>query len=83
MFRKIRAITISYMPMEWGTKVEGDKITAWAKLVRSSGNFAFYGDDADCYEEFERDGFTISKRVKDFAEADKWLKEQVLDRGEA
>lgn len=80
MFRKVRTITVNYIPTEWGIKVDGDVITAWAKLVRSdkSSVYSFYGRDADCYEEFERDGFTICKEVKDFAEADKWLKEEVM-----
>ena len=79
MFRSIRTITAHYIPVEWGTKVQGDKIIAWAHLVRSDENvYTFYGDDADCYEEFERDGFTISAEVKDFVEADKWIKKNVM-----
>ena len=76
--RIIRTISAHYIPMEWGVKVQGDKIVAWANLVRTDDSYSFYGDDADCYEEFERDGFTISKEVYSFAEADKWLKKEVL-----
>lgn len=78
--RIVRTISAHYLPMEWGVKVQGDKIIAWAHLVRTEDSpvYAFYGDDADCYEEFERDGFTISKEVNDFAEADAWIKKEVL-----
>ena len=79
--RTVRAITAHYLPMEWGVKVQGEKIVAWVHLVRTddSPTYAlFYGDDADCYEEFEREGFTISKEVASFAEADGWLKKEVL-----
>ena len=66
--------------MEWGVKVQGEKIVAWAHLVRvdDSPVYTFYGDDADVYEEFERDGFTLSKEVASFAEADEWIKKEVL-----
>ena len=80
MFRKSRAITAHYIPVEWGTKVEGENITAWAKLCRADrpSDYVFYGDDADAYESFEADGFVLSKKVADFAEAEKWIKMNVL-----
>jgi hypothetical protein len=80
MFRKLRTITATYVPVEWGIKVQGEDIIAWARLSRTNpkDNYLFYGDDADCYEAFEEDGFTISAKVKDFKEADKWIKEEVF-----
>ena len=80
MFRKSRAIIAHYLPMEWGVKVEGDKVTAWAKLCRvdKSSEYAFYGNDADAYESFESEGFIISEEVAGYAEAEKWLKKNVL-----
>lgn len=83
MFRKVRTITVNYMPTEWGVKVYGDKIVAWARLVRTDDSpaYAFYGDDADCYKEFEQDGFTISKEVNSFDEADAWIKKEFLVEG--
>ena len=80
MFRKVRRTTANYIPVEWGVKVQGENIMAWARLVRTEDSpvYAFYGDDADCYEDFEKDGFTISAKVNDFKEADKWIKENVM-----
>lgn len=80
MFRKSRFITANYLPTEWGVKVEGEKITAWAKLCRvgKPSDYNFYGDDADAYESFEADGFVISNEVAGYAEAEKWIKMNVL-----
>lgn len=80
MFRKVRTITAKYIPVEWGVKVQGEDVIAWARLSRTNpeGNYTFYGDDADCYEAFEKDGFTISVKVNDFKEADNWIKENVM-----
>ena len=80
MFRKIRTATTHYTPIEWGTKVEGEKIKAWAHFVRTDigALYSFYGDDADVYREFEEAGFTKSAEVKDFKEADRWLKREVF-----
>ncbi len=80
MFRKLRTITATYVPVEWGIKVQGEDIIAWARLSRTNpkDNYLFYGDDADCYEAFEEDGFIISAKVKDFKEADKWIEEEVF-----
>ena len=52
MFRKIRTATTHYTPMEWGTKVEGEKIVAWAHFVRTDigALYSFYGDDADLHK---------------------------------
>lgn len=81
--RLVRMTTVHYTPLEWGVKVQGEKIIAWARLSRTdeSPAYAFYGDDADCYEEFERNGFTVSEEVSNFAEANKWIKENVLVEG--
>lgn len=80
MFRKVRRTTANYIPVEWGVKVQGEDIIAWAHLSRTNpeDTYTFYGDDADCYEDFEKDGFTISAKVNDFREADKWIKENVM-----
>lgn len=80
MFRKVRTITANYIPVEWGVKVQGEDIIAWARLTRTNPEhtYTFYGDDADCYKAFEEDGFTISAKVNDFKEADKWIKENVM-----
>lgn len=80
MFRKVRTITAKYIPVEWGVKVQGEDIIAWAHLSRTNpeDTYTFYGDDADCYEDFEKDGFTISAKVNDFKEADNWIKENVM-----
>ena len=53
---------------------------AWAKLCRvdKPSDYNFYGDDADAYESFEADGFVISNEVADYAEAEKWIKTNVL-----
>jgi hypothetical protein len=80
MVRKIRTITARYIPTEWGVKIEGKDTQAWVRLVRmdDSSDYAFYGRDADCYEEFEREGFAIYKKVKDLSEAKKWIEQEVM-----
>ena len=78
--RKSLSITAYYFPTEWGVKMQGSKIIAWALYRRSNGgiNYRFYGDDADAYQAFEEDGFTKSCEVSSFEEADKWLEENVM-----
>lgn len=78
--RKVRSITPHYIPVEWGTKVCKGKIIAFAHIIRADkeGIYDFYGDDADMYKLFEQDGFTITKEVKDFEDAHKWIKEEVF-----
>ena len=80
MVRKTIAITAHYTPVVWGTKVEGDKVVAYAHYTRTDDSklYSFYGDDADCYEEFDREGFTVTKTVSNFAEADEWIKKTVM-----
>lgn len=80
MYKKSRAITAHYLPMEWGVKAQGDKIVAWARMCRADKltDYNFYGDDADAYKSFEAEGFILSAEVANFAEADKWIKANVL-----
>lgn len=75
-----RVIAIHYTPIEWGIKIVGEEITVWARLVRTDpeSDYSFYGDDADCYREFDKEGFTISAKVNDYKEADRWIKKNVL-----
>jgi hypothetical protein len=65
---------LSYIPVEWGVKDEEGKITAFVRFTRMDNDYSMYGDDADVYEEFEREGFTLTKTTKSYAEAYKWLK---------
>lgn len=78
--RQVKTITAYYLPVEWGVKMQGSKIIAWALFCRSDSelNYAFYGDDADAYMEFERAGFTKSCEVSSFEEADEWIKNNVM-----
>ena len=78
--RKSLSITAYYFPTEWGIKMQGSKIIAWALYRRSDSeiNYAFYGDDADAYQAFEEEGFTKSCEVSSFEEADKWLEQNVM-----
>lgn len=68
-----------YIVVESGKKYSLDslEILAWVRYVRSDADSAYlaYGDDADTYEEFERDGFVKSKVCSSYEEAEKWLKE--------
>lgn len=82
MFRKVRTIIANYIPDSWGVKVDGDKTIAWISFKRTNPDkvYAFYGDDADCYKEFEEDGFVVSSEVADFEEADKWIKDNVFQK---
>lgn len=76
-----RAISkrINYIPVEWGVKDEEGKITAFVRFTRMDNDYSMYGDDAGVYEEFEREGFTLTKSVKDYAEAYKWLRDNAED----
>ena len=78
--RKSLSITAYYFPTEWGVKMQGSKIIAWALYRRSDSeiNYRFYGDDADAYQAFEEAGFTKSCEVSSFEEANKWLEENVM-----
>lgn len=80
MYRKVITNNCSYIPVEWGTRVEGKdaKIVAFVHYVRTDESYDFYGRDADVYEEFEREGFVREKEVNTYAEAGKWLGEQVF-----
>lgn len=78
--RQVKTITSYYLPVEWGVKMQGGKIIAWALYRRSDSeiNYRFYGDDADAYQAFEEEGFTKSCEVSSFEEADEWIKENVM-----
>lgn len=78
--RKSLSITSYYFPTEWGVKMQGSKIIAWALFRRSDGeiNYRFYGDDADAYQAFEEEGFTKSCEVSSFEEANNWIEENVM-----
>ena len=77
--RKMISKTITYIPVEWGVKDETDKTIAFVRFIRIDNDYSMYGDDADVYEEFEREGFTITKSVENYAEAYKWLKDNAED----
>ena len=80
MYRKVITNNGSYIPVEWGTRVEGEdaKIVAFVHYVRTDQSYDFYGRDADVYEEFEREGFVREKVVNTYEEAEAWKKEQVF-----
>lgn len=77
--RKMISKIINYIPVEWGVKDEGDKIIAFVRFTRMDNDYSMYGNDADVYEEFEREGFTLTKTVDNYAEAYKWLKGNAED----
>lgn len=77
--RRIISKRLSYIPVEWGVKDEDSKITAFARFTRMDNDYSMYGDDADVYEEFEREGFVLTKTTNDYAEAYKWLKDNAED----
>lgn len=72
--RKVISKIINYIPVEWGIKDDG-KIVAFVRFARVDNDYSMYGDDADVYEEFEREGFTITKTTNNYAEAYKWLRD--------
>ena len=80
---KIRAITAHYTPSQWGVKMIGGKVQVWCLWKRTDDDksYLFYGDDRDTYKEFEEDGFIVSEEVKSYADAIKWL-EQNVNAGE-
>lgn len=79
--RKTITIHTHYIPDAWGVKDEGGELTAFVRFVRSDEPTEYYryGDDADAYEEFEREGFTKTKRCSSYAECYAWLKENAED----
>lgn len=72
--RKVISKIINYIPVEWGIKDDG-KIVAFVRFTRVDNDYSMYGNDADAYEEFEREGFTITKTTNNYAEAYKWLRD--------
>lgn len=77
--RKMISKRLNYIPVEWGVKDEEGKITAFVRFTRMGNDYSMYGDDADVYEEFEREGFTLSKECSGYAEAYKWLNKNAED----
>lgn len=77
--RKVISKRLNYIPEEWGILDREGKIIAFVKFAPMNNDYSNYGDDADVYEEFERDGFTLSKEVKNYAEGYKWLKDNAED----
>lgn len=77
--RKMISKMINYAPVEWGVKDEEGDITAFVRFTRLDNDYSMYGDDADVYEEFEQEGFTLTKTAKDYAEAYKWLNDTAED----
>ncbi len=76
--RKMISKRLNYIPVEWGVKDDG-KIVAFVRFVALDNDYSTYGDDADVYEEFEREGFTITKTADDYADAYKWLRDNAED----
>ena len=77
--RKMISKRLNYIPVEWGVKDEDGKIIAFVRFTRMDNDYSMYGDDADVYEEFEREGFTLTKTAYDYAEAYKWLRDNAED----
>ena len=77
--RKTISKRLSYIPVEWGVKDEDDKIIAFVRLTRMDNDYSMYGDDADVYEAFEREGFTLSKECASYPEAYEWLRKNAED----
>lgn len=77
--RKMISKRLNYIPVEWGIKEEASKIIAFVRFTRMDNDYSMYGDDADVYEEFEREGFTLTKTANDYTEAYKWLKDNAED----
>lgn len=76
--RKMISKIINYIPVEWGVKDDG-KIVAFVRFVALDNDYSAYGDDADVYEEFEREGFTLSKECAGYPEAYEWLRKNAED----
>lgn len=77
---KDKTIKASYRPSEWGVKMVGTEIIAFVHYIRlgEDNHYDFYGDDADVYMEFERDGFTKTKEVKSLEQANNWIKQELM-----
>lgn len=79
MQRSKRTIVTHYIPEEWGIKMVGEEVKAFIRFVRTDNDYdyKFYGDDADTYREFEREGFVMSTTTKTFKEANEWLNSNI------
>lgn len=77
--RKMISKRLSYIPVEWGVKDEEGKITAFVRFTRLDNDYSMYGDDADVYEQFEQEGFTLSKECAGYPEAYEWLRKNAED----
>ena len=55
------------------------KIVAFVRFTSITDDYSTYGDDADVYEEFEKEGFTLTKEVNSYAGGYKWLRENAED----
>ena len=75
--RRVISKRLNYIPVEWGVRSTGGEIVAFARFRRMDNDYSMYGDDADVYEEFEREGFTLTKKAGDYAEAYDWIKNNV------
>lgn len=77
--RKMIAKMLKYIPEEWGMINRDGKIVAFVRFTSINNDYSTYGDDADAYEEFEKDGFTLTKEVNNYTDGYKWLKENAED----
>lgn len=68
----------TYLPIEWGVKDNG-KIIAYVRYASIENDYSVFGDDADVYEEFEREGFTKTKECSGYPEAYEWLRNNAED----
>ena len=80
---KDRTIEASYRPSECGVKIIGEDIIAYVRFIRMGADkeYDFYGDDADAYMEFEREGFTKAKEVRSLEQANNWIKQELMIGG--
>ena len=77
---KDRTIKTIYQPSEWGVKIIGKDIIAYVRFIRVGADkeYDFYGDDADAYMEFEREGFTKTKEVRSLEQANNRIKQELM-----
>lgn len=84
MLKKI-IISATYVPAEFIIKrvsgnAPGGSFEASIRYTRECDDYSMYGDDADIYEAFETEGFTVSKSFLTLEQVFNWFKAEVGQR---
>ena len=80
--RKTITIHTHYIATDWGVReIPEGGLMAFVRFVRSDSpeEYSRYGNDADAYEEFEKEGFIKTRSFTSYEACYEWLKENAED----